>query len=262
MKYLRKPLSIAMMGVMVLGLFSFTGCSFFKSKNEPQGFSPIRLERLEDTVDTVVEDYFKEKYGVEATVTYKNVAGGVFLGPDPSSVQYYLVTVNIADGDIENKYYVEVHGRETEGIDELYVKRESYYGQVIKERMEEWLDGYVKQTVFSDYLIEFTGATQCFPAECKLNLTAEDIISFVSNNENATVASSIYFILTVPKSEFEKSDNIYNEFKTLTAYLEENNCNITVQLYIYDDNDYKQIKNGATSHFELIESIELIAYKN
>ena len=27
-----------------------------------------------------------------------------------------------------------------EGVDELYVKRESYYGQVIKERMEEWLD--------------------------------------------------------------------------------------------------------------------------
>lgn len=259
---MKKQERILILGMMLLSLFIFTGCSFFKSKNESQGFSPIRLEKLEDTVDTVVEDYFMEKYGVEATVTYKNVAGGVFLGPDPSSVQYYLVTVNIADGDIENKYYVEVHGRETEGIDELYVKRESYYGQVIKERMEEWLDGYVKQTVFSDYLIEFTGATQRFPAECKINLTAEDIISFVSNNDNATVASSIYFILTVPKSEFEKSDNIYNELKTLTAYLEENNCNITVQLYIYDDNDYKQIKNGATSHFELIESIELIAYKN
>lgn len=259
---MKKQERILILGMMLLSLFIFTGCSFFKSKNESQGFSPIRLEKLEDTVDTVVEDYFMEKYGVEATVTYKNVAGNVFLGPDPSSVQYYNVTVNIADGDIDNKYYVEVHGRETEGIDELYVKRESYYGQVIKERMEEWLDGYVKQTVFSDYLIKFTGATQRFPAECKLNLTAEDIISFVSNDENATVASSIYFILTVPKSEFEKSDNIYNELKTLTAYLEENNCNITVQLYIYDDNDYKQIKNGATSHFELIESIELIAYKN
>lgn len=259
---MKKQERILILGMMLLSLFIFTGCSFFKSKNESQGFSPIRLEKLEDTVDTVVEDYFMEKYGVEATVTYKNVAGNVFLGPDPSSVQYYNVTVNIADGDIDNKYYVEVHGRETEGIDELYVKRESYYGQVIKERMEEWLDGYVKQTVFSDYLIEFTGATQRFPAECKLNLTAEDIISFVSNDENATVASSIYFILIVPKSEFEKSDNIYNELKTLTAYLEENNCNITVQLYIYDDNDYKQIKNGATSHFELIESIELIAYKN
>ena len=261
MKHLRKVFSIIMTGVMLFGIISFTGCSFLNVGNNSKKFSITQLEKLEDTVDTVVEDYFNDKYGFEATVTYKNIAGGVFLGPDPSSVQYYLVTVNIADGDIENEYYVEVHGREAEGIDELYVKREAYYGQVIKEKMEEWLDGYVKQTVFSDYLIEFTGATQRFPAECKLNLTAEDIISFVSNNENATVASSIYFILTVPKSEFEKSDNIYNELKTLTAYLEENNCNITVQLYIYDDNDYKQIKNGATSHFELIESIELIAYK-
>lgn len=79
---MRSTFSIAMMGVVILGLFSFTGCSFSKGKNESQGFSQIRLEKLEDTVDTVVEDYFMEKYGVEATVTYKNVAGGVFLGPD------------------------------------------------------------------------------------------------------------------------------------------------------------------------------------
>ena len=130
MKHLRKSLSIAMTGVVLLGLFSFTGCSFFKSTNESQDFSPIRLEKLEDTVDTVVEDYFMEKYGVEIDIRIENVAGNVFLGPDPSSIQYYNVTVNIADGDIDNKYYVEVHGRETEGIDELYVECESYYGQI------------------------------------------------------------------------------------------------------------------------------------
>ena len=83
MKHMRKSLSIAMTGVMLLGLFCFTGCSFFKSTNESQGFSPIRLEKLEDTVDTVVEDYFMEKYGVEATVTYKNVAGNVFFRTRP-----------------------------------------------------------------------------------------------------------------------------------------------------------------------------------
>ena len=261
MKHLRKSLSIAMTGVVLLGLFSFTGCSFFYFSNESQDFSPIRLEKLEDTVDTVVEDYFMEKYGVEATVTYKNVAGNVFLGPDPSSIQYYNVTVNIADGDIDNKYYVEVHGRETEGIDELYVECESYYGQIIKRRMEEWLNDYVMQTVFTDYLIDFTGATQRFPAECKIELTAEEIINITSNSENATVASSIYFILTVPKSDYEKSKDISNELEKLKFYLEENDYNITVKLYVYDDDDYKQIKAGSNSHFEPIESIELIAYK-
>lgn len=261
LKHLRKIFSIILVGAMLFGIISLTGCSFLKGKNDSEGFSPIRLEKLEDTVDTVVEDYFNEKYGVEATVTYKNIAGGVFLGPDPSSVQYYLVTVNITDGDIENKYYVEVHGRETEGIDELYVKRESYYGQEIKEKTEEWLNKYVKQTVFTDYLIEFTGATQRFPAEYKLNLTAEDIISLVSKDESATVASSIYFILTVPKSEYEKSKNVFKELEKLTIYLEENNCNITVQLHVYGDNDYKQIKTDSNLHFELIESIELIGYE-
>ncbi len=256
MKFWQKSLSM-IIGVVILG---FTGCSFFKTEDNSQGFSRIRLEKLEDTVDTVVEDYFEEKYGVEATATYKNVAGGVFLGPDPSSVQYYLVTVNISD-DIDNKYYVHLHGRETDGIDELYVESESYYGQIIKERMEEWLNGYVKQTGFTDYLIDFTGSTQLFPAECKSDLTAEEIINITSSSENATIASSIYFVLTVPKSEYEKSKNISNELEKLACYLEENDYTITVQLQAYDDNDYKQIKAGSDSRFELIESIELIAYK-
>ena len=149
MKHLRKSLSIAMTGVVLLGLFSFTGCSFFKSTNESQGFSPIRLEKLEDTVDTVVEEYFMEKYGVEATVTYKNVAGNVFLGPDPSSIQYYNVTVNIADGDIDNKYYVEVHGREAEEIDELYVKSDAYYYKAVLWALEKGITVGTTATTFS-----------------------------------------------------------------------------------------------------------------
>ena len=143
---MRKFKSLIMLGVMFLGMFSFTGCSLFNNNQNPEKFSYTRLEALEDTIEPLVSDYFNEKYGVEAVITYKGIAGGVFLGPDPSSVQYYLVTVNIADGGIDNKYYVDVHGREVEGVDELYVKRESYYGQMIKERMEEWLDGYVSET--------------------------------------------------------------------------------------------------------------------
>lgn len=141
------------------------------------------------------------------------------------------------------------------------MKSESYYGQIIKERMEKWLNVYVMQTVFTDYLIDFTGATQRFPAECKTDLTAEEIINITSNSENVTVASSIYFILIVPKSEYEKSKDIFNELEKLTSYLEENDYTITVQLHVYDDDDYKHIKTASNSRFELIDSIELIAYK-
>lgn len=243
MKDLRKALSIAMTGVMVLGLFSFTGCSIFKSTNESQGFSQIRLEKLEDTVDTVVEDYFKEKYGVEATVTYKNVAGGVFLGPDPSSVQYYLVTVNITDGDIENEYYVEVHGRETEGVDELYVKSEAYYGQVIKEKMEEWLDGYVNDTKISEYYIlyKFTTSNQ-FPGEYEVTATAEEIIKSVSSIEDNKERPSLPLYVFIPKSEYEKHSNIEDEFNVVRNNLVELNSEIKIIVYICSDEEYEKNK--------------------
>ena len=259
MKHLRKSLSIAMTGVMVLGIFSFTGCSFFKSTNESQGFSPIRLEKLEDTVDTVVEDYFMEKYGVEATVTHKGVAGHVFLGPDPSSVQYYHVIVNISDDDIESEYYVEVHGRETEGIDELYVKSDAYYGQLIKERMEEWLSGYVDATNIEKYYVSFfSSKVDCFLSEYEVTATAEEIILSVSSIEDIKERPDLTLYVCIPQSEYEKNHNIENEFSGLKNHVNEINGKITVSLNVYSDDDYLRKTNNEQSKFDILKQIKII----
>lgn len=173
-----------MLGAIALGIFSFTGCSLFKNDSDSQYFSRTRLEKLEDTVDTVVEDYFNEKYGVEAVVTYKGIAGGIFLGYNPSSVQYYNVTVMITDNDIESKYYVEVHGRVTDGADELYVKSESYFRKLMENKMIQWIDSYILQTGLKDYMIEYSGMHTCFPSEYSTGLTAEEFITLIFESEN------------------------------------------------------------------------------
>jgi len=259
LKNLRKIFSIIMMALMVFGIFSMTGCSFFNTENDSQGFSKTRLEKLEDTVDTVVEDYFDEKYGVEAVVTYKGIAGGVFLGPDPSSVQYYLVTVNIANGDIVEKYYVEVHGRETEGIDELYVKSESYYGQVIKERMEEWLDEYVNNINIVEYYSSFfSAATNLFSSEYDVDASAEEIIKLVSSIGDIKERPDLTLYVIIPQSEYEKLADIENEFLELNTHINEINGKVNVSLAVYSDEDYLKEKNGDVSNFENLEKIVII----
>ncbi|MBQ3565976.1 MAG: hypothetical protein IJA12_02240 [Oscillospiraceae bacterium] len=246
MKHLRKNfsiISIIMTGVILFGTFSFTGCSFLNFGNNPNKFSITQLENLEDTVDTVVKDYFNDKYGVEAVVTYKSIAGGVFLGPDPSSVQYYLVAVNIADGNIENKYYVDVHGRETDGIDELYVKRESYYGQVIKERMEEWLDRYMNNTYIDEYYILYKSVvTNYFPSEYEVNASVEEIIQSVSSIEDNKERPYLPLFIFIPESEYEKHNNMESEFDAIRNSLAKLNSGIKIIAYVCSDEEYERNK--------------------
>ncbi len=235
------------------------------AEDNSQGFSRTRLEKLEDTVDTVVGDYFNEKYGVEATVTYKGVAGGVFLGPDPSSVQYYHVAVNIADGDIENKYFVDLHGREKDGIDELYVKSDAYYGLVIKEKMEKWLDDYVNDTNIDEYCILYNSAeTNQFPSEYEVNATAEEIINSVSIIEHNIDRPSLIFCVLIPQSEYAKHINIEDEFMKLKTHVSNINAKIKVNLIVYSDEDYLKRKNedksDVYSDFEQLEHIKIIDY--
>lgn len=260
MKKSKKFFSELLIGGVLLGLFNLTGCSFFANNKEtPQGFSPIRLEKLEDNVDTVVEDYFKEKYGVEATVTYKNIAGGVFLGPDPSSVQYYLVTVNIEEEGVENEYYVEVHGREVEGHDELYVKKDAYYGKVIKERMEEWIDRYVDNTnIVEHYSSFFSATTNLFSSEYDMNYSAEDIIKSVSIIDDNKERPDLTLYIIVPQNEYEKNNNIESELLNLKSHIKEINGKVKIVLNIYADGDYYKKLINENYDCRPIKQIKLI----
>lgn len=247
-----------MMGVIILVLFSFTSCSFFNTEKDPQKFYKSDLEELEDTLDTVVADYFQEKYGVAATIKSKTIAGGVFLGPDPNAQQYYLVTVNISDGGIDNEYYVNVYGREVEGVDELYVKSEAYYGKIIKERMEEWLDGYVSEINFDEYYIKFYfGIVNQFPSEYDAAATADEIIKSVSSIEDNIERPSLKLYVVIPKSEYENHSDIENEFLELKTYVNEINGKVNVSLTVYNDEDYLRKKNDEKSDFEQLEKIKV-----
>ncbi len=243
---------------MFLGMFSFTGCSLFNNNQNPEKFSYTRLEALEDTIEPLVSDYFNEKYGVEAVITYKGIAGGVFLGPDPSSVQYYLVTVNITNGDVDEEYYVEVHGREVEGVDELYVKSEAYYGQVIKERMEEWLDGYVNDTNIDEYCILYHSSTSNqFSAEYDASASAEEIIKSVSSIEDNKERPSLPLYVLIPESEYEKHSNIENEFGAIRNYLVELKSKIKISVYICSNEEYEKQKAGDDSRVQPVFEFEI-----
>lgn len=254
---MKKTRKILILGVALWGLFSFTGCSLF-NKN-PQKFSYTQLEALEDTVEPLVSEYFNEKYGVKAVITYKGIAGGVFLGPDPSSVQYYLVTVNVADASIDNEYYVNVYGREVEGVDELYVKSEAYYGQVIKERIEEWLDGYVSRTnIYEHYSSFFSPTTNQFSGEYDADASAEEIIKSVSNIEDNKERPELTLYVNIPQSEYKKHFDIENEFLELKKHVNEINGKINVILNVYNDEDYLRMQNDEKSDFEQLEIIKII----
>lgn len=256
----RKHISI----ILIVGiLLSLTGCSFFgKNQNDPQGFSPIRLEKLEDTVDTVVKGYFYDKYGVEADVTYKSIAGGVFLGPDPSSVQYYLVIVNITEEGVENEYYVEVHGREVNGQDELYVKKEAYYGKVIKERMEEWLDSYMCNTDIHEYYVLYNSTiSNQFPSEFAINATAEEILDDVSSIEDNKDRPSLPLYLLIPESEYKEHDSIDNEFSEVRNYLIEHNSKAKIIVLVCENDEYERQKNGDDTRIDPIAEYEITGNK-
>ena len=62
---MRKFKSLIMLGVMFLGMFSFTGCSLFNNNQNPEKFSYTRLEALEDTIEPLVSDYFNENMALK-----------------------------------------------------------------------------------------------------------------------------------------------------------------------------------------------------
>ena len=77
-------------GLIAISITGFTGC-FYENTKDASHISETELEQLADDADAVVKAYFKEKYNVQAAVTDRSIAGGVFLGPDPSAEPYYIL---------------------------------------------------------------------------------------------------------------------------------------------------------------------------
>ena len=65
-------------GLIAISITGFTGC-FYKNTKDASHVSETELEQLADDADAVVKAYFKEKYDVQAAVTDRSIAGGVFL---------------------------------------------------------------------------------------------------------------------------------------------------------------------------------------
>lgn len=248
MKYLRKSLSKILSAAIVVGLLILTGCSIFKNdNNEPKKLSRPELEKLEEEVDPLVEEYFNDKYGIKAVVTHKGISGGVFLGK--SKGLYYHVTVNIN----EEEYFVDVYANDNE---ELYVKKEAYYSKVIKDRMEEWLNRYVKKTNIEEYYISFLScSTIYFPSEFDADYSAEEIIKSAGEIEDKKERPQITFDVIIPQSEYEKISDIEREFSELKSDVSLINENMEVCLNVCKDDDYSRITNGQNFIYERIEKI-------
>ncbi|ADU23025.1 hypothetical protein [Ruminococcus albus] len=258
MGQLRKHLSKIIMAAGIIGLFSLTSCSLFKNNNDGQvQLSRDALEKLEDQVDPLVEKYFNDKYGVKAVVTHKGISGGVFLGT--SKGLYYNITVNIGEDGNEEKYYVNVYPK---NYNELYVKSEAYYGKVIKEKMEKWIDGYVNDTNIDEYYTKFfSSSSNLFSSEYDVNASAEEIIKSVSSIEDNSERPSLIMHVCIPQREYEKNSNIENEFSELKSHIEEINGKIKLTLNIYADDDYLDSMNDKINnpdHKIDCESIKII----
>ena len=269
---MKKQERILILGVMLLSLFNFTGCYDRNTNKNSSHITQTELEELEENLNDTVQNYFNENQdyyfcveafnenGVQTVITHQSIAGGVFLGPDPSAEHYYNLTINIVDGEYNVECSAEVYGRRANKESELYVKNESYYGKLMENKMIQWIDSYVLQTGLKDYMIEYSGTHTCFPSEYSTDLTAEEFITLISESENMSIKSSAYFILTIPASEHEHHENLSDELNELKSHLKQINGGITLYLYVYDNVDFNQIKSGDTTHFDSIVSSQILNY--
>lgn len=242
-----------MLLLLFAGILIFTKCS--GSGNS----SNVDLESLEDTLDETVQSYFLEKYDANAEITYQHIAGRVFIGGYGSAKLYYLLHINVTKNSETVECVVHVYGRKTDGADELYVKKESYYGYVIKERMEKWLEGYVNKTSIDEYYtLFFTVKTILYPSEYDTNTSADEIIKSVSSIELARERPYLKLYIIIPQSEYEKHSDIQNEFSELESYVNEINAKLDVILIVYSDEDYYSKKSGDDSDFDTIISTKII----
>lgn len=239
-------------GLTAISIAGFTGC-FYENTKAASHISETELEQLADDADAVVKAYFKEKYDVQAAVTDWSIAGGVFLGPDPSAEPYYNCTVSITDDEDYTACNAEVYGRRADKEIELYVKNESYYGKFMKDKMLQWIEPYILQADFHDYLIEYSCTEICFPSEYATDLTADAFISLTSKDRKLAAC----FHLMIPESEYMQHENLSEELDDLKNHLTQIDGAIVLYMYVYDENDYNQIKNGSDSHFDSIMSSKI-----
>ncbi len=245
-------------GLAAIGVACFTGCLDQNRRGDASRISETELKQLEGEVDDVVTAYFKEKYDVQTAVTYQVIAGGVFLGPDPSAEPYYLVMATIPDSGADQAYYVNVYGRKVDGVDALYVKSEAYYGQVIGERMEKWLDAYVRRTDLETYDVSFfSSATNQFPGECDADASAEEILQSMSSIEDTKERPAFTLYVNIPQSEYQKHSDIANEFSELKKHVSEIGGRMHVSLNVYADQDYVRMRNHEDSDFAQLEEVEI-----
>ena len=241
-------------GLIAISITGFTSC-FYENTKDASHISETELEQLADDADAVVKAYFKEKYDVQAAVTDRSIAGGVFLGPDPSAEPYDNCTVSITDDEDYTACNAEVYGRRADKEIELYVKNESYYGKFMKDKMIQWIEPYIQQAGFQDHIIEYSCTEICFPSEYSIDLTADTFVSFTSKDRSLAAC----FQLMISESEYMQHEDLSREFDGLKDHLEQIDGEITLRMYVYDDEDYKQIKNGSDAHFHSVLSSEIFS---
>lgn len=223
--------------MLLVSLCSFSGCT----GKEQSKVTRTELEQLEDTLDTVVYTYFTEKYGMKTMIKHQSIAGNVFLGPDASSEQYYNLTLLVTDGNASVECNAAVYGRRTEAGAELYVKKESYYAQTIKEAMEAWLEKWMEETDITVYHAAFTSTKELFPYTFEVGASVDEIVQAISSIEENVERPDLYWIVSIPESEYENHADIESMFADLRAFNSENNGILTVNLSVYQDEDYQKI---------------------
>ena len=240
---------------VIIGTICLTGC-----RNEVNHtISRERLNEKSGEIPSLVQSYFKDKYGenIKTSITYQVVAGGTFLGSKNNELYYHL-KVNVIDGESVLECYVNVYAELVENNWKLYVKEESYYGFIIKERMEAWLEDYLKKTNIDTYSINFfTVYTNVFPAEYEYEKSAEEIIESVGLIKENIDRPLLRLCVCIPKSEYESHSNIEDEFIGVKSEINRLQGKLELFLDVYEDENYSELQTESNNHIKPIETIQI-----
>lgn len=240
---------------VITGTICLTGC-----RNEVNHtISRERLDEKSGELPSVVQSYFEDKYGenIKTSITYQGIAGGTFLGSKKNELYYHLM-VNVVDGESFVDCYVNVYAERIEDNWELYVKEESYYGYIIKERMEAWLENYLKKTNIDTYSVNFfTAVTIFFPAEYEYEKSAEEIIESVGLIKENINRPLLRLCVNIPKSEYESHSNIEDEFIGVKSEINRLQGKLELFLDVYEDENYLELQTESYNHSEPIETIQI-----
>lgn len=241
------------MGVIIIAICNFVGC-----RVNTEG--KLTKEALEAQVLEVALEYLESKYGISFEILRYHGADGAKYGGE----SYYLVSAKALDEE-ETEFTLDVYTIQNEdGIKELYVKSDYYYGYYIEDRMLEWMRAYLDETPLTNYWLDFRGMYSAYPAEYSINTTPEELMVAITSVGSKPERQNLLFEILISETE----QNRFFSMKSVFSFVEEELLSIggtlTLKILICTNCDYEEIVKNKTlkieqdKKYDIVEEIVII----